>query len=101
MISDAQGERQHERHHLGETGERQRGEQHHGALREIEHAGGLEDQHEAERDQRVEHAGEQAADQGFQDGAQHRVNGLMRHAEIGFDHGLVALHLRAACRRRS
>src|SRR5687768_17790962 len=39
---------------LGEARHRERREQHHRALREIEHAGGLEDQHEAERDQRSE-----------------------------------------------
>src|SRR5437588_1370017 len=43
-----------ERHHLGQTRERERGKQHHRALREVEYARGLEDQHEAERDQRVE-----------------------------------------------
>ena len=43
--------------------ERQRGEEHHRALREVEHARGLVDQHEAERDQRVHDAGQQAADQ--------------------------------------
>ena len=36
-------------------------------LREVEHAGRLEDQHEAQRDQRIEHAGEQAADQHLED----------------------------------
>ena len=47
--------------------QRQAGQQHHRALREVEHAGGLEDQHEAERHQRIEHAGEQAADQHFEE----------------------------------
>ena len=42
---------------------RQAGEQHHRALREVEDARGLEDQHEAERDQRVQDARQQAADQ--------------------------------------
>ncbi len=45
----------------------QRGEEHHRALREVEHAGRLVDQHEAERDQRIHHAGEQAADQHFEE----------------------------------
>jgi hypothetical protein len=53
----------------GEPGKRQGGKQHHGALGEVEHAGSLEDQHEAQRHQRIEHAGEQAADQGFEEGA--------------------------------
>ena len=48
---------------LVEADQRQRREHHHDALREIEHAGGLEDQHEAERDQRIEHAGDQALPQ--------------------------------------
>jgi hypothetical protein len=37
----------------------------HCALGEIEHAGGLEDQHEAERDQRIQHAGHQPAEHDF------------------------------------
>ncbi len=49
-----------ERAHKGEARK-----QHHRALCKIEHAGCLEDQHEAERDQRIEHAGQQAADQDF------------------------------------
>ena len=47
--------------------EGQRGEEHHRALREVEHARRLVDQHEAERDQRVHHAREQAADQHFEE----------------------------------
>ena len=43
--------------------QRQRGEHHHDPLREIEHAGRLEDQDEAERDQGVEHAGDEAVPQ--------------------------------------
>ena len=39
--------------------ERQRREHHHDALGEIEHARGLEDEHEAERDQRIEDAGDE------------------------------------------
>ncbi len=54
---------------FGEARHRERREQHHRALREIEHAGGLEDQHEAERDQRIQHAGHQAAEQGFEEEA--------------------------------
>ncbi len=51
---------------VDEADEGQRGEEHHRALREVEHAGGLVDQHEAERDQRVHHARQQAADQHFE-----------------------------------
>ena len=47
--------------------QRQRRRQHHRALGEVEHAGRLEDQHEAQRHQRVEDAGEQAADQDFEE----------------------------------
>ena len=42
-----------------EADQRQRGEHHHDALREVEYAGRLEDQHEAERDQRIENARDQ------------------------------------------
>ena len=45
-----------------EADEREGGEQHHRALGEVEHAGRLEDQHEAERDQRIEHAADKPAD---------------------------------------
>ena len=51
---------------FGKARHRQRGEQHHRALGEVEDARCLEDQHEAQRHQRVQHAGHQAADQGFQ-----------------------------------
>ena len=44
---------------------RERGQKHHRALREVENARGLVDQHEAERHQRIEHAGHQAANQSF------------------------------------
>ena len=64
---EALGHEQVERAH-----QREAGEQHHRALREVEHAGGLEDQHEAQRDQRIEHAGEKAADE-------LRGTGRMRH----------------------
>jgi hypothetical protein len=52
---------------LGEPRHRQRGEEDHRALREIEDARGLEDQDEAERDQRIEHADHQAAEQRFEE----------------------------------
>ena len=54
---------------FGEARHRQRREQHHRALREVEDARGLVDQHEAERDQRIQHAGHQAAEQGFEERA--------------------------------
>ena len=68
--SDHDGEgddqRQRERHAaFDQADEGQRREQHHRALREIEHARGLVDQHEADRDQRIHDAGQQAADQHF------------------------------------
>ena len=40
-----------------------RAEQQQRALREVDHAGGAEDRHEAERDERVDRAQEQPADQ--------------------------------------
>ena len=45
----------------------ERGEEHHRALREVEHARRLVDQHEAQRHQRIHHAREQAADQDFEE----------------------------------
>jgi hypothetical protein len=45
--------------------QRKRREHHHDALGEIEDSGSLEDQHEAECDQRIEHAGHQALPQGL------------------------------------
>ena len=43
------------------------GKKHHRALREVEYAGGLVDQDEAERHERVHHAREKAADQDFEE----------------------------------
>ena len=51
---------------FGKARHGQRREQHHRALREVEDARGLEDQHEAQRHQRIQHARHQAADEGFQ-----------------------------------
>jgi hypothetical protein len=48
-----------------EARHRQRREQHHGALRKVEHAAGLEDQHKTQCHQRIQHARHQAADQCF------------------------------------
>ena len=50
----------------GKTGHGHGREQHHGALGEIEHTGGLEDQHKPEGHQRIEHAGHEATEQGFE-----------------------------------
>jgi ribosomal protein S8E len=68
----AQHDRGPDRKALGDekierTDQRKAGEQHHRALREVEHAGRLEDQHEAQRHQRIEHAGEQPADEDFEE----------------------------------
>ena len=52
---------------LLQADERRGGEEHHRALREVEHAGRLVDQHEAERDERIHHARQQAADQDFEE----------------------------------
>ncbi len=57
MASSSASERGHA--HLVQADKRQRREHHHDALREVEHARRLEDQHEAQRDQRVEHARDQ------------------------------------------
>jgi len=46
-----------------DVSQRKAGEQHHGALGEVEYARRLEDQHVAERHERIEDAGEQPADQ--------------------------------------
>ena len=60
------GERQ--RHALGQPSHGQRRKQHHGALRVVEDSGRLEDQHDAERDEAIEHANQQTADQRLDDG---------------------------------
>jgi hypothetical protein len=63
-----QGQRQGERQALlVQANEGQRSKQQHRALGEVEHAAGLVDQHEADGHQRIQGAGEQAADQGFQE----------------------------------
>ena len=56
----------------------QGGEQHHRALGEVEYAAGLEDEHEAQGDQRIEHAGHEAADEGFEEKAHGSLNGSCR-----------------------
>ena len=125
---DRHGEHEHhddgerERHKgrdavLVQADQRQRGEHHHDALREIEHAGGLEDQHEAERDQRIEHARDQPIPQRL-----HKQIRRRAHLHEGIDEDFVEkVHrrslnaprrdrrrsrpdcssLRRACRRRS
>jgi hypothetical protein len=65
---DGADERQPDGHHLGQASQRQCCEQHHGPLREVENAGGFENEHHAERDERVEHAHQQATDQRLQNG---------------------------------
>ena len=47
---------------LDQPDEGQRREQHHRALGEVEHARGLVDQHEAERDERIHDPAQQPAD---------------------------------------
>ena len=62
-----------------QAGHGQRRDQHQGALGEIEHPGRLEDQHEAQGHQGVEHAAHQPADHRFQKeshcGSSSSVNG--------------------------
>ncbi len=68
MIDEREHQRDAERRTLREDAdERQRREVHHRALREVEDARRLVDQHEAERDERVHHAREQAADQDLEE----------------------------------
>ena len=49
------------------------GEEHHRPLGEVEHAGSLVDQDEADRHQRVHHAGEEAAQQHFEEESHSRL----------------------------
>ena len=57
MTADGEGEREERRHALlVQADQGQRREHDHDALREVEHARGLEDENEAEGDQRVEDA---------------------------------------------
>ena len=78
-------EREKRRHAVRvQADQSQRREHHHDALREIEYAGGLEDQHEAERDQRIEHAGNQALPQRL-----HEQVGRGAHLHEGVDEDLV------------
>jgi hypothetical protein len=56
------GDRQRQRQLLHDAHQRQRREEHHGALREVEDAGGLEDQHQAQRHERVEDPGHEPAE---------------------------------------
>ena len=64
---DRTGEGQPGRHpHLGETDERQRREDDHDPLREVEDARRTEDQDEAQRDERVEDAGDEPFPQDLQ-----------------------------------
>src|SRR5262249_53281627 len=56
----------------------------HDALREVEHARGFEDQYEAERDQRVEHSGDEALPQRL-----HQEVGRSAHLHERVDENLV------------
>ncbi len=102
---DHDGERGRQREPRGrpvlqQADEGKRGEEHHRALREVEDAGRLVDQHEAQRDQRVHDAGKQAADQHFEEEGPVEVPS-MRHAEIRVDDRLDRRGPRPAGRRRS
>ena len=102
---DREGDEKRERERnaaLDQADEGQRREQQHRALREIEHAGSLVDQHEADRDERIHHAGQQAADQHFGEKriveVEHQAAPdrlvVMRDAEIGVDDRRIGAHLR-------
>ena len=104
-VHDRDGRQQREpRGHafLVQADQRQRREHHHDALREIEHARGLVDEHEAERDQRVEHA----ADETLPDRLHEQV-GRRDHLREGVDEDRVqqvhrvALNAPRRDRRRS
>src|SRR5262249_19262649 len=69
---NGEGEGEDQRHELGQPRKRQRRKQHHRPLREVEHPRSFEDQYEAERHERVEHPGHEAADQRLEEGAKHR-----------------------------
>ncbi len=79
------------------------------ALREIQDARRLVDQHEADRDQRVHDAGQQTADQHLEEerivevahAAPPRGVVVMSDAEIGVDDGRIGTARRPARRRRS
>ena len=60
-------EGQRRRHDFHQPDQRQCREQAHRALREVEHPRRLEDQHKAERHQRIEDARQEPADQHFED----------------------------------
>jgi hypothetical protein len=77
--------------------QRQRREHHHDALREIEHARGLVDEHEAERDQRIKHA----ADEALPDRLREQI-GRGDHLREGIDEdragGVEEVHRRSSMR---
>jgi hypothetical protein len=65
--ADGDGQRRPERQpELHEADKGQHREEHHRALREVEHRRGLVDQHETQRDQRVHRSRKQAADQNLE-----------------------------------
>ena len=91
---DGHRERDKGRHALPvQPHERERREHHHDALREIEHAGRLEDQRKAERDQRVEHAGDEPLPQRL-----HQQVGRLPHLHERVDEDLIEdVHRSAQC----
>ena len=85
MTTQRQRQRKQRRHALlVQSDERQRREHDHDALGEIEDARGLVDQHETERDQCVEHAG----DQPFPQDLQQKI-GRRDHVREGLDEDCV------------
>ena len=84
MTQNARDEREEGRNALLVEPDQDQGrEDDHDALREIEDAGGLEDQDEAERDQRVEHTRDQALPEGLDQKIRR-----FAHEEEGFDEDL-------------
>src|SRR3990167_5674536 len=77
---------------FGKAGHGQRCKQHHRALREVEHARSLVDQHKAQRHQRIQHAGHEAADEGFQKECHELFSRSVACAQIGTDHVFVVAH---------
>jgi hypothetical protein len=85
--ADGDGQRRPERQpELHEADKGQHREEHHRALREVEHRRGLVDQHETQRDQRVHRSRKQAADQNLEKKPKVRhCLSLVWDAEIGVD----------------
>ncbi len=82
-----------QRYPLGKARHRQRGKQHHRALRKIEHARSFVDQYKAQCDQRIEHARHQAAHQGFKKKCHgSSLAASVARAQIGTDHFFVVAY---------